>query len=135
MTNRVYCGPAEFKEDVLELPAAASILPGTVAIRSSGEAAAAGAAVAGEFFIVGNNILGDLADAYAADDTVQLYRPKSGEYYNVRLAASQAIAAGAGLTTNASGLLVAQGVNPAIVYADEAVTTTTSAGFIRVRVA
>lgn len=135
MANKIYAGPAENKVDVLELLAAASLLPGTVAVRSAGKAAAAGAAVAGEFFVTGTNVLGEIGTAYAADETAQLYRPKSGEYYNVRLAASQSIAAGAGLTTNASGLLVAQGANPAIVFADQAVTTTGSTGFIRVRVA
>lgn len=136
MANRIYIGPAEKKEDVLELPAAASILPGVIAVRSSGQAAAAGAALAAdvEFFVVDANVLGEITEAYATGDTVQLLRPTSGEYYYVRLAASQTIAAGNGLTTNSSGLLVAESTNHALFIADEAVTTGSGVtSFIRVR--
>lgn len=135
MSNRVFVGPAQDKVDVIELAAAATLLPGTVGIRDDGEVKAAGAAVAGEFFFVGNNILGERTVAYSAGATAQCYRPSSGQYYALRLAAGQTIAAGAGLTTNATGLLVAAGENDPIVYADEDVTTTTAEGVIRVRVA
>ena len=135
MSNRVFVGPAQDKVDVIELEAGAEILPGTVSVRDGSEVAVAGAAVTGEFFFVGNNILDDREDAYAAGETVQNYRPRSGQYYALRLAASQEIAAGDGLTTNATGLLVDADTDEPIVFADEDVTTTASEGVIRVRVA
>ena len=135
MSNRVFVGPAQDKVDVIELEAGAEILPGTVSVRDGDEVAVAGAAVSGEFFFVGNNILDERDDAYAVGETVQNYRPRSGQYYALRLAAGQAIEAGDGLTTNATGLLVDAATDDPIVFADEDVTTTASEGVIRVRVA
>ena len=135
MANTVYIGPAECHPDVSELLASESITPGSVLVQSSGEFALAGAAEAGLVYFALENILGDVSDAYAIGDTVQGARPKSGEYYELTLAASQTIAKDAALKTDASGNLVAQGGTGAIVaYADESVTTSGSVGKIRVYV-
>ena len=135
MSNTVYIAPAECKPDVTELTASASILPRQVLVESSGQFALAGADQGGIVYFALEDILGEVTDAYAVDATVQGARPKSGEYYELTLAASQTITKHHALTTDASGNLVAIGAgsNP-IAYADEAVTTTGSAGSIRVYV-
>lgn len=133
MSNRVYVGPACEKVDVKERLASVSILPGQVIAQSGGEFEIAGADESRPVYFAGNNILGDRDDAYAVGDTVQGYRPSSGEYYELVLATGQTIAEDDALTTDASGNLVAQGAAANVIgYADEAVTTTTSTGTIRV---
>lgn len=133
MSNLVYVGPAESHPDVFEAPASAAIDPRTVMVLTGGEFAKAGADQAGVVYFADANVLGEVTDAYAKDETVQGFRPKAGEYYTLTLAAGQTIARDAALTTDASGNLVAlaSGDN-VIAYADEAVTTTSSAGAIRV---
>lgn len=133
MSNKVFIGPACKKPDVQERLASEAISPGEVLVETSGEFALAGADQAGVVYFAGCNILGEKSDAYAIDDTVQGYRPESGQYYELTLAASQTIAKDAALTTDASGHLVALGAGSnTIAYADEAVTTTGSTGVIRV---
>lgn len=134
MSNRVYIGPAEHKVDVKERLASESILPGQVMVQTTGfEFELAGADEAGLVYFAGNNILGERDEAYPVGETVQGYRPASGEYYELVLAASQVIAEDAPLTTNASGNLVALGAGTNVIaYADEAVTTTGAVGQIRV---
>lgn len=134
MANTVYIGPAEEQPDVVELAASEAILPGQFMVVTSGKFAQAGAAEAALTYIALENILGEVSEAYAADDTVQGARPKSGQYYSCVLAASQTISAvGTPLKTDASGNLIAQGGTGAIAaYADEAVTTTGATGRIRV---
>ena len=133
MSNTVYIGPAESHPDVTELLASEAITPGSVMVVTSGEFALAGADQGGVTYFALENILEEVTDAYAIDDTVQGGRPKSGEYYELTLAASQTIAKDAALTTNASGNLVALGAGSnTVCYADEAVTTTGAAGKIRV---
>lgn len=133
MANTVYIGPAECHPDVTELPASAAISPGEVLVVSSGEFAPAGADTGELVYCALENILEEVTDDYASGATVQGARPKSGEYYELTLAASQTIAKDDALTTNASGNLVALGAGDnTICYADEAVTTTGSTGKIRV---
>lgn len=133
MANTVYIGPAECHPDVSEFVASEAITPGSVLVTSSGEFALAGADAAGVTYFALENILEEVTDAYAIGETVQGARPKSGEYYELTLAASQTIAKDAALTTDASGNLVALGAGTnTIAYADEAVTTTGSTGKIRV---
>lgn len=133
MSNTVYIAPAECHPDVTELPASEAISPRKVLVTSSGEFAVAGADEGALTYFALENVLGEVTDAYAVGETVQGARPKSGEYYEMSLAASQTIAKDAALTTNASGDLVALGAGSnTIAYADEAVTTTGSAGSIRV---
>lgn len=133
MSNTVYIGPAECHPDVTEMPASVAISPREVLIESSGEFAPAGADAAGVVYFALENILGEVTEDYIAGETVQGARPKSGEYYELTLAASQTIAKDDALTTNASGNLVALGAGSnTIAYADEAVTTTGATGSIRV---
>jgi hypothetical protein len=135
MGNRVYVGPAQCKVDVKEKLAAATILPGQVVRLNAGKFALAGADQAGLVYFAGNNILGERNQAYATDETVQGYRPSSGEYYDLVLAASQVIAEDAPLTTNSSGNLIALGAGSNVIaYAADAVTTTGSVGVVRVYV-
>lgn len=136
MANTVYIGPAENHPDVSEYAASEAISPGQVLVTSSGEFALAGADQGGVVYFALENILEEVTDAYAIGDTVQGARPKSGEYYELTLAASQTIAKDAALTTDASGNLVALGAGTnTVCYADEAVTTTGATGKIRVYVA
>lgn len=124
MSNLVYIGPAEQHPDVTERLASATITPRQVMVITSEEFAVAGADQTGVVYFADRNILGELTDTYAAGDTVQGFRPKSGEYYELTLAASQTIAKDAKLTTNASGQLVALGAGTNVIaYADEAKTT------------
>lgn len=133
MSNLVYIGPAEQHPDVTEALASEAISPRQVMVLTAGEFALAGADQGGVVYFAGNDILEEVTDAYADGDTVQGFRPKSGEYYELQLAASQTIAKDAPLTTDASGNLVALGAGTNVVaYADEAVTTTASVGSIRV---
>jgi hypothetical protein len=136
MGNRVYVGPAQCKVDVKEKLAAATILPGQVVRLNAGAFALAGADQDGLVYFAGNNILGERDQAHATGDTVQGYRPSSGEYYDLVLAASQTIAEDAALTTNASGNLVALGGGTNVIaYAAEAKTTGAGGtGVIRVYV-
>ncbi|NCB06366.1 MAG: hypothetical protein EOM69_12715 [Clostridia bacterium] len=123
MANTIFIAPAGKKIDVTELPAADTILPGTVGVLNNGNVALAGASAAGIKYIVGENVLGEIDQPYSAGETVQCHRPQSGEYYMVRLAASQTIARNAPLATAANGLVTAAGSNPVVAFADEAVTT------------
>ena len=133
MSNVVYVGPAEQHPDVFEALAAAAIAPRTVMVLTAGAFAVAGAAAVSPVYIADTNVLGELTDSYATGDTVQGFRPKSGEYYNLTLAASQVIAKNGPLKTDAIGNLVAQaGTGNILCYADEAVTTTGSTAKIRV---
>lgn len=133
MANTVYIGPAECHPDVSELLASEAITPGSVMVVTSGEFALAGADQGGVTYFALENILEEVTDAYAIGDTVQGGRPKSGEYYELTLAASQTIVKDAALTTNASGNLVELGAGSnTVCYADEAVTTTGATGKIRV---
>ncbi len=133
MSNTVYIGPAECHPDVTEMVASETITPREVLVASSGEFAIAGADAAGVVYFALENILGEVTDTYATGETVQGARPKSGEYYELTLAASQTIAKDAALTTDASGHLVALGAGENVIaYADEDVTTTGSTGSIRV---
>ena len=135
MANTVFIGPAECNPDVSEYAASEAITPGSVMVVTAGEFALAAADQAGVNYFALENILEEVTDAYAIGDTVQGARPKSGEYYELTLAASQTIAKDAALTTDASGNLIALGAGAnTIAYADEAVTTTGSAGKIRVYV-
>lgn len=133
MSNLVYIAPACDKPDVFEAPASVAISPRQVMVLTAGQFALAGANQSGVLYFAGNDILEEVTDAYAVGATVQGFRPKSGEYYELQLAAAQTIAKGAALTTDASGNLVALGAGTNVVaYADEAVTTTGSVGSIRV---
>lgn len=133
MSNLVYIGPAEQHPDVFEAPASEAISPRQVMVLTAGEFALAGAAAVSPVYLAGCNILEEVTDAYAIGETVQGFRPKSGEYYELQLAASQTIAKNGPLKTDASGNLIAQGGTGNILcYADEAVTTTGSVGSIRV---
>lgn len=124
MSNLVYIGPAEQHPDVTELLASATIAPRQVMVVTAGAFAVAGADQTGVVYFADRNVLGELTDTYASGDTVQGFRPKSGEYYELTLAASQTIAKDAKLTTNASGQLVALGAGTNVIaYADEAKTT------------
>ena len=135
MSNTVYISPAECHPDVTELPASEAILPRQVLVANAGNFDLAGADQGGVVYFALEDILEEVTDAYAIGATVQGARPKSGEYYELTLAASQTIAKDAALTTDASGNLVALGAgNNVIAYADEAVTTTGAAGSIRVYV-
>lgn len=135
MSNTVYIGPAECHPDVSEYPASEVITPREVLVVTSGEFAIAGADQAGVVYFALEDILEEVTDTYAVGATVQGARPKSGEYYELTLAASQTIAKDAALTTDASGHLVALGAGSnTIAYADEAVTTTGATGSIRVYV-
>ncbi len=132
MANTVYLGPAECPVDVTELVASEVIAPGTILVETSGEAALAGLDQGGIVYVALENILEEITDSYAADDTVQCARPTSGEYYQLALAASQTIVKDAPLTTNASGVAIALGANDNVVcYADE---TKTSVGATTIRV-
>lgn len=134
MRNTVFVGPAQAKPDVKERPAAAAIKPGRVMVlNGSDQFALAGADSAALVYFAGEQILGSREDSYEAGDTVQGYRPESGQYYDLQLAASQTIAEDDKLTTNATGDLVALGAGTNVIaYAAEAVTTTGAVGVIRV---
>lgn len=133
MANLVYIGPAEHQPDVQERLASEAISPGQVLVETSGEYALAGADAGGIVYFAGCDILEEVTDSYASGDTVQGFRPQSGEYYELTLASSQDIDKDAALTTDASGNLVALGAGTnTIAYADESVTTTGSTGKIRV---
>lgn len=135
MRNAIFSGPAQSKVDVREAQASEAILPGRVLVLdgANNEFDLAGADQGGQVYFAGRNPHDNEDDAYAADDTVQGYVPSSGQYYNLRLAASQTITEGDALTTNASGDLVAIGEGSnTIAYAAESVTTTGAAGQIRV---
>ncbi|QDP61700.1 MAG: hypothetical protein Unbinned4466contig1000_12 [Prokaryotic dsDNA virus sp.] len=135
MSNIVYIGPAESHPDVTEFPASEVISPRQVLVVSSGAFAVAGADQEGMVYFALENILGEVTEDYQVDETVQGARPQSGEYYEMALAAGQTIAKDDALTTDASGNLVALGAGENVIaYADEAVTTTGSAGSIRVYV-
>lgn len=124
MSNLVYIGPAEQHPDVTEALASAVIAPRIVMVLTSGQFALAGAAAVSPVYIADRNVLGELTDSYAIGDTVQGFRPKSGEYYALTLAASQTIVKDGPLKTDATGKLVAQGGTGNILcYADQAVTT------------
>ncbi len=132
MANTVYLGPAECPVDVTELVASEVIAPGTILVETSGEAALAGADQGGIVYVALENILEEITDSYAADDTVQCARPTSGEYYQVVLAASQVAVKDGPLTTNANGELILLAANDNVVcYADE---TKTSVGATTIRV-
>lgn len=131
MANTIYRGPAEEKPDVQELPAAAAITPGGIIIKSSGTFTPAGADTSELAYVALENNMCEITEDYAADDTVQGARLKSGQYYYMILAASQTIEVDDELTTDASGHLVALGAGDnVIVYANEAVTTTGSTSYI-----
>lgn len=124
MSNLVYVGPAEQHPDVFEALASAVIAPRIVMVLTAGEFALAGAAAVSPIYVADTNILGEVTDTYAIGDTVQGFRPKSGEYYMLTVAASQTIAKNGPLKTDATGKVIAQGgTGNIIAYADEAVTT------------
>lgn len=133
MSNLVFIGPAEFKDDVKERPASAAILPRTVMTQTAGKFGPAAAKVTGVVYIADKQIHGMIDEAYAENETVQGFRPSSGEYYDLILAPSQTIDEDEALTTNAAGQVLALAASEApLCYAEQAVTTTTAAGVIRV---
>lgn len=129
--NKTFLGSVENNQpEQVELPgAAADILPGNILLRAAdGFKRHDGADLGGGGFVyiakeAPNN---DIDTAYAADETVFAYRPKSGDYYRALVATGQALVVDSPLTSNGAGLLVlaTPATDVVICYADEAITTT-----------
>jgi hypothetical protein len=127
--NKTFLGSVENNQpEQVELPgAAAGILPGNILLRAADEFKKHDGADAGGFVYIAkeapNN---DVDTAYAADETVFAYRPKSGDYYRALVATGQALVVDSPLTSNGAGLLVlaTPATDVVICYADEAITTT-----------
>lgn len=126
--NKTFLGSVENNQpEQVELPgAAAGILPGNILLRASDEFKKHdGAGLGGFVYIAKEAPNNDVDTAYAADETVFAYRPKSGDYYRALVATGQALVVDSPLTSSGAGLLaLATGTDVVICYADEAITTT-----------
>lgn len=126
--NKIFVGSVnQNTPETQEFPAAVAITPGQILEHASSEFALYAEDGGDEAFlyIADRNVVDDVDTAYAADDTVSAYKPKSGELYNVRLAASQAVGYDVALTPNGAGFLriAVVGTDEIVCYADEAVTS------------
>lgn len=130
--NKTFLGSVENNQpEQVELPgAAAGILPGNILLRAADEFKKHdGADLGGFVYIAKEAPNNDIDTAYAADETVFAYRPKSGDYYRALVATGQALVVDSPLTSNGAGLLaLATGTDVVICYADEAITTTATTG-------
>lgn len=127
--NKTFLGSVENNQpEQVELPgAAAGILPGNLLLRAADEFKLHdGADLGGFVYIAKEAPHNDIDTAYAADETVFAYRPKSGDYYRALVATGQVLVVDSPLTSNGAGLLVlaTPATDVVICYADEALTTT-----------
>ncbi len=141
--NKIYLGPVQHVNPVqVERKPSIAVKSGFLAvITGAGPSslgtfiphATAGGAV-GMGYVVKEPILGPVDYTYATTETAFAYQPHSGEYYQMRAVAASYVFDQA-LTSNGDGTLkAANGTTDIVVcYADESVTTTSGAPFIRVK--
>jgi len=107
--NKIYAGPSsEVLPQVMELPAAASTLPGSAVVVTSGEFALAGATTVGKVWFAQDNYLtmGGVTDAVDEGDVVIGLEPLPHMLFNVRVATGNNLVKGDALTPGAAGVLV-----------------------------
>ena len=82
------------------------------------------------------NMLDGISYTYATGDTVQAYIPESGQIYQLEIATSQTILVDSPLTINAAGQLrlAVVGTDDIVAYAQEAITTTASVGYVDAKI-
>lgn len=131
--NVIWAGPADgacrspLTEEGLAVQA---LLPGSlVAVDASGmDYSAAAATVDTDLLVVreiGENYGKAITDAWTISENAIAVRPRSGEFVNVRLAASQSVVYGSPLTSNGDGTfkIATPATDVVHLYAREAVTT------------
>ncbi len=142
MANVVFRGPAGRKPQKDEALAAATtaIKPGRVIRKASGAFtnvfATDGKTLSAFLYVADVNVLDGIAYTYATGDTVQAYIPESGQIYQLEVATSQTIAIDSPLTVNAAGQLrlAVVGTDDIVAYAQEAITTTASVGYVDAKI-
>lgn len=122
-----------------EALANAALAPGNILLLNSSNkfikhATAGTAAGAGFVYVADLNMLDKVTDAYAANDTVQAFQPKAGEYYNALVVAGAVCVKDGALTSDGAGRLkvATVGTDAVVCYADETVTPAADA-LVRVK--
>lgn len=139
--SRIHLGPARKNDpQVLELPAAAAIAPGSMLAIAAGEFDAAGASHTGRIWIAQENYLAQkgVEAPYAEDDRVIGLEPEPGTMYAGIIATGTNVTAiGTPLALAAGGkLAVAAADGYVVAFADEAFNNNTGSDqLIRIRVA
>jgi hypothetical protein len=129
--NKIFGGPfTEAKPDVHEALSAASLLPGTAVVRTSGAFVQANASSKGRIFIVQDNYLAlkDVDTAWPANDRVIALELKDENLFRVRVPTGTSITQDAPLTINAAGKFVpATTGNFVVAFANETYNNTSGA--------
>lgn len=130
--NVIWAGPADGSNCspmTVEGEAAAALIPGSLADIAAEQIAysnADGTAPVNVLIVreVGEQFGKTITDPWTAGENSITVQPRSGEFVNVRLAASQNVAFGAALTSNGDGTFkVAGAADHPMLYAREAVVT------------
>lgn len=126
--NKIFAGPSHKNlPQVKEAPAAASILPGVIAVITANEFVAAAATAVGRLYVVQDNYLvgKKVNDAYGEGETTIGIELMDEFYLNVRVPTGVNVALDAPLTIGAGGKIALAAVGSRIVgYADEAYNNT-----------
>jgi hypothetical protein len=127
--NVIRVAPATKNDPIkVEYKAAAALKPGHILLVASGALKKHDAAgVTGATFVADVNFLDGVADAYAANDTVQAYQPVQGEVYQLRAKTGQALVKDVTpLTSDGAGRVKVgtPGTDEILCYAAETITTT-----------
>lgn len=139
MANVIYAGPAKDTPVKREAVANAALSPGHILTLSSAKFIKH--AVDGKWgsvFLADVNILDGVADAYAANDTVQAFTPKDGEFYYLRAKTGQALVKGVTpLTSDGAGRVRVGVIGTDVIgaYAEVTVTTSADEQIVLVRIA
>lgn len=127
VANRTFLGSVHHNQpEQLELPAAGTLTPGMVALRTNTQLKAHDGANLGGFVYVIKELTagGTVDDNYTVGQTAQAYIPHSGEMYQMLVATGQDLNVDTPLTSTGAGLLdIATGTDVVICYSDEDVTT------------
>lgn len=131
--NKIFLGPVDkAKPQVREAIADADILPGTLAVLSSGEFVAAGAATSGRYWVIQDNylLLKGVDDAWKAGDTAIGIEPQDDQILAGRIPTGVNITAvGTPLTFGADGKLAIGVIDTNLIvgFADEIYNNNTGA--------
>lgn len=139
MAFKIHAGPAELPNAlVVEGKTSEAMLPGNVAVVSSGEFALADAATVGQLLFMkekGPGQGGHVDDEFAVDDYAYAYVARSGLFFRTRVATGLTLVANETLLERgADGQLAVLDAGEAVAVAKETVTTSSDDELVLVEV-